>query len=498
MNQPDFIVVGAGSAGCVLTRRLAEEFNATVTLVEAPSSPAPTGDRQRPAHWIKLLKSVEDWDFPTEPTPSLAKRRLQWPRGRGIGGSSRINAMIWFPPTSSDLNRLAHASGNHWNADRVLTALKSVESLLQPEEPRWLSEPSRRFLHAAQSLKDAKPMVYQRLNRRGQRTSLQSLIGQNQDKARSWENRIQVVRGTADRLIWTNEKVNGVELLTENGRAELVSRYGVILASGAIGTPTLLMRSGIGCRNALKEHGIAPRIEHLSVGENLRDHLIMPVIFQRTSDADRFSPFGDPRHLVQWQTLGSGPLSSNLAECGGLFLNDAIQIHVTPTHYLTFPKEDSSAWMTIGANVTQPQSCGRLQLRSADPSEPPVITTNYLDQQQDLERSIQGVEYVRELANSDVFRDVISAELVPGAKRITREAIARSIERYSQTLYHPIGTCAAGNHPEDAVDHRFRLRNSSGLWVVDGSVFPGITVGNPNATIMSLAWMAAEEIAASR
>jgi choline dehydrogenase len=224
----------------------------------------------------------------------------------------------------------------------------------------------------------------------------------------------------------------------------------------------------------------------------------MPVIYQRTSDADRFSPFDDPRHLVQWQTLGSGPLSSNLAECGGLFLNDAIQIHVTPTHYLTFPKEDSSAWMTIGANVTQPQSCGRLQLRSADPSEPPVITTNYLDQQQDLERSIQGVEYVRELANSEVFRDVISAELVPGAKRITREAIARSIERYSQTLYHPIGTCAAGNHPEDAVDHRFRLRNSSGLWVVDGSVFPGITVGNPNATIMSLAWMAAEEIAASQ
>ena len=498
MNQPDFIVVGAGSAGCVLTRRLTEDFNATVTLVEAPSSPAPTRDRHRPANWIKLLKSAEDWNFSTEPTPSLANRRLQWPRGRGIGGSSRINAMIWFPPTEADVNRLAHASDNHWNAGRIHSAVKSIEQLLQPEDPRWLSRPSQSFLDATRSLADCKPMVYRRLNRLGKRTSLRSLIQTTLESPEPWEHRIEVVRGIADQLVWVDEKITGIELLTENGKTKLVSRYGVILASGAIGTPTILMRSGIGCPDALKEHGIASRVENLRVGKNLRDHLIMPVIFQQFSNADRFSPYDDPRHLAQWQTLGSGPLSSNLAECGGLFLADTVQLHVTPTHYLTFPKEDATAWTTIGVNVTQPQSCGHLHLRSADPSEPPAITSKYLDQHQDLEQAIQGVEFVRELAKLGAFRDTILTEVLPGPKRSTAGAIARSIERYSQTLYHPLGTCAAGNHPEDAVDHRFRLRNSCGLWVVDGSVFPGITMGNPNATIMSLAWMAAEEIAAAR
>ena len=496
MNQPDYIVVGAGSAGCILARRLAQEFGAVVTIVEAPCKAAPQIDHLRPARWLRLLKSSEDWDFTTSANPSLANRSLHWPRGRGIGGSSRINSMIWFPPTASDLEQLSTSTQNHWSAQRIRNAIHSLEQILQPEKPRWLSHTGKSFLKATETLSDCSPMTYRRLNHKGCRRSLEEVMLPRDERSATWRSNIQVVRGIVDQVCWNNQHAEGIQILTAKGTNQVMSKYGVILAAGSIGTPSILMRSGVGSPDDLDQHGISTRFNSSCVGRNLRDHLLMPVIYQCEKSLKPFSYDPDPRVVAQWQVMGTGPLSSNLAECGGLFLNDTIQLHVTPTHYLTFPKSTNSAWMSIGVNLTQPRSQGSLQLSSANPMDPPKIDADYLHCEEDLEQMIRGVEYVREITKSKDLEKVITSEALPGKKRSTSEAIGKSILRYAQTLYHPLGTCAVGTECESVVDPQFRLRNASGIWIVDGSIFPGITVGNPNATIMGLAWIAVEEIAA--
>ena len=502
MNQSDFLIVGAGSAGCILARRLARDFGKRVTLIEVTSSQARRIDRERPARWMRLLQSAEDWDFVTKPAKSLAKRALRWPRGRGVGGSSRINAMIWFPPTSDDANRLCEVTGGYWKPDRMLAALASVEELLKPENPSWLSTASKAFLDAAAQTPHSNPIAYRRLQKDGKRNSLETLLQfgmarpENAPPETS-SGQIKLIRGTVDKIQWRGDQAVGIKIKTESGNCDLACNHGVILTAGTIGTPAILMRSGVGPKDTLSELGIAVHHEKPAIGKQVRDHLIMPVIFRQRNVRHQFSIDANPRNLSRWQLLGTGPISSNLAECGGLFLNNRLQLHVTPTHYLSFPKLDEAAWMSIGVNVTQPKSSGHLRITSLDPIEPPEIHPNYLNHEDDLEATVRGVEFVRELAQTSKLSKIIESESLPGNKRSTEQALIRSIQRYSQTLYHPLGSCAVGCEEAAPVDPEFRLRNSKGLWIVDGSIFPGITMGNPNATIMTLAWMAAEEIIAN-
>ena len=512
MNQPDFIVIGAGSAGCILALRLARDFGATVTLIEAPSQPAPMIDQERPVRWMRLLESSEDWNFSTQPAKTLANRRLRWPRGRGIGGSSRINAMIWFPPTLADMTKLSAATNGYWSTDRIRQSLQAVTDLIQPEKPGWLSLASQAFLDAASKIPAATPMAYQRIQNQGKRTSLAAILGYQEDRVecaspfsasgqsgspQSIHYGIQVVRGLVNRIRWRDNRAIGVTLETEQGKGEISCNRGVILAAGSISTPAILMRSGVGSKELLNEIGIPIRNDLPSVGQRLYDHLIMPVIFQQKQSRHQFSIQASPRDLSRWQMLGTGPLASNLAECGGLFLANKIQLHVTPTHYLTFPKLDDAAWMSIGVNVTQPKSHGHLRITSANPLDPPEIEAGYFNCEQDFELMLQGIELTRELATMKSLDNLIDHESLPGDKRKSAQVLTRTIQRFAQTLYHPVGSCSVGTNETDVVDHRFRLRHSEGIWVVDGSVLPGITLGNPSATIMSLAWMASEEIASS-
>ena len=201
------------------------------------------------------------------------------------------------------------------------------------------------------------------------------------------------------------------------------------------------------------------------------------------------------RDLARWQVMGSGPIASNLAECGGLFQDQSLQIHVTPTHYLTYPKHDAVASMTIGVNVTQPQSTGQIRLRSGHPEVAPEIAPGYFNHEADLAGTLVGIRLARELAGRSPLAESIRRELIPGEKRSSDEAISRAIRRYSQTLYHPVGTCRMGHAANSVIDHNFAVRGSGNLWVVDASILPRPTVGNPNATVMTLAWWAAERIA---
>lgn len=471
MSNPEIIIVGAGSAGCLLAHLLAKD-GTPITLIEPQSTAAPRIDRQRPARWLHLLGSSEDWDFSTATVEGLAGRSLRWPRGRGLGGSNRINAMIWFPPTDEDLCGFAGVS--RWSPQQLRDSLAEVESIVKPEPPRWLSESSQRFLAAAKSIPDSQPMIYQRVNRQGRRWNPAELL-EGSD--------VNVVRAGVDRVVFDSQGARGVQLVS----GESITCGGkVILCAGTIGTLTVLMRSGIGPRDVLDRCNIDVRHESPNVGANLQDHLIMPVIFGIQSH-HRFPPQSSTAEIARWQSVGSGPLASNIAECGGLYENDRIQIHVTPTHYLTHPGPDAAAAMTIAVNATRPKSRGRLRISSADPNAHPIIEPDYLDNETDLQTTIDGIHLARKIAGHEPLSAWTTGELLPGSKRESDESIARAIMRYARTLYHPVGTCAIG----DVVDEDLQVRGCSKLSIVDASVMNTITTGNPNSMLMTIAKLAA-------
>lgn len=489
MSQADLIVVGAGSAGCVMASRLTHQHGFRVTLVEPPSNEAPAIDRQRPARWLNLLGSTEDWNLQTQPSDRLAGRRLDWPRGRGLGGSSRINAMIWFPPTDHDFRELVAASGGRWGLSELASAYEVTRELIAPQQPLWISEASRRFMEAADGFPNSTPMIYSRVNRQGRRWNPASLLGQG-DSVRP---QVNVVRGAVDRVVWDRDRAVGVRVVQGGVSSQLRSRHGVVLCSGTLATPAILMRSGIGPREELECHKIDVRCDHADVGKNLQDHLIMPVIFE-TKSADIFSLHASVRDTARWQTVGAGPIGSNVAECGGLFSHSEVQIHITPTNYLTFPKSTDASVMTIGVNLTQPRSRGSVTVASKDVQIPPRIHPNYLVDEADLVGTIGAVKLARGIAFETCFSEWIRREVLPGPKRVSDAAIAKSIARYAQTLYHPVGTCRIGCQTDSVVDSEFVLRGTAGLWIADASILPQLTQGNPNATIMTLATLAADSV----
>ncbi len=490
MIKTDWIVVGGGSAGCVVASRLANPHGSRcdkVTIIEPPTNAARRVDRERPAKWLNLLGSDEDWNLATSENPQLANRILGWPRGRGLGGSSRINAMIWFPPTRKDLQMLVEASGGVWSISELQRDLNDLSQLTRPEQPAWQSEAAQRFLNAAKQFDAGAAWTYMRLNRSGRRWNPAELLTTEQAGGS-----IEVQRTTVNRLICKGDRIIGVKTCDDQGKNEILANKGVILCAGAIATPAILMRSGIGPPDQLEKAGIEVRLESEQVGQGLQDHLIMPMIFQVRSG--RFPSHASVQDIVRWQTLGTGPLASNLAECGGLFLQDSVQIHVTPTHYLSYPKPADRAFMTLGVNATQPQSTGMLQLQSSDPRVPLSIHPNYLQDTSDRDVTIDGMRLARRLvAETDLSRWIVT-ETLPGKKRDTGQDMKRAISRYSQTLYHPAGTSRLGTMSASVVSPDFRLKGFRQAWVVDASILPRLPHGNPNATIMLLAFKAASKL----
>ncbi len=491
MTAKCVIVVGAGSVGCVVAMRLARDFGMRVTLCEPPSTNAAVEDRQRPARWLRLFGSSEDYQYATQPNANLAGRAMEWPRGRGLGGSSRINAMIWHQPTDTDAQMLARASENAIDQAALRAAVSEIEALVQPETPLWLSPSGEAFMSAVASRSDEsrdRPTIYRRFNRNGQRWTAANLLSLTAPGSSSAPGSLEVVRGLADQVIWKGDRAVGVRMLSDGVATELRCDGGVVLCAGTLATPSILVRSGIGPRATLKTLSIPRRVVCDAVGRNLQDHLVMPVIYESTS---AFTDSPSTRDVCRWQVCGSGPLASNLAEWGGIYGDGRWQLHVTPTHYLKFPHSNADSAMTVAVNATRPQSRGSVCCMSPDPTVQPLIDPNYLSESSDLDDLVEGVKFVRQLANDCG----LAKEILPGKKRNDRASLAKSIRRYSQTLYHPVGTCAFGGEEESPVQPDFRVRGCDGLWVADASVLPVITQGNPSVTLMALGWISAQSIA---
>lgn len=471
-----YVIIGGGLCGCALAHELALRTDRDIWIIEAGGEqPENASDRSRPGRWLHLLGSTDDESFLTLANDRMSGRQITWPRGRGLGGSGRINAMIWVPPHDMDIESLVNAG---LDRDLLRAAKQRAQEIVATETTRYLSESAEQVLSGLHGQPDLGTFhAYQRINQNGRRWTAESLI-RNDDRFRT--NPIRVINAIVSRVVQDQRRVSSLELAssTESARVELSEDAQLVCCAGTLGTPRLLMQSGIQLQ---------------PLGGNLHDHLIVPVVFQRWGDP--FLPASPTmQDLAAWQHVGGGPLSSNIAECGGFDPEYRFQWHITPTDYLRYPSPKAGPAMTLGVSLTQPRSRGRLRLSgnsgSVIESHGLAIDNGYLSDEQDLVDLIEGVRRSRVLADRLRASGTFLKETIPGARRQTDEQIASSIARYATTLYHPGGTCAIG----PVVDRKLRIRGVENLAVVDASVLPEPTMANPSAVLAMLACYAAAVI----
>jgi choline dehydrogenase-like flavoprotein len=303
------------------------------------------------------------------------------------------------------------------------------------------------------------------------------------------------------RIVFDRKRAVAVECHEQGKAITYAARKGILLCAGAIESPALLMRSGIGSAPHLQSLGISVINDLPGVGRNLQDHLLMPTIFESRIPSLTSVPTLEDSQRYRWH--GKGPLASNLAEAGCFMDRNAagipqLQIHFTPTHYLEYSvRAEPTSAFSLGVTLLQPFSRGQITLASADPSQAPWIDPGYLTDSRDLERLTEGIAACRELAGRMPLACIKGRELLPGEKRSSKMALGRAIQAYAQTVYHPVGTCAVGTSGESVVNTDFRVHGTEGLYIVDASVIDRIPACNPAAQIMALASLAADRIAQS-
>jgi choline dehydrogenase len=516
----DYIVVGAGSAGCVLAARLTEDERARVLLLEAGGAGG-AKEIRIPAAFSKLFKTRVDWNFSTEPEPQLHDRRLYWPRGKVLGGSSAINAMIYIRGNRADYDFWRDSGNPGWGYAEVLPYFKKSENQergaseyhgvggpVNVADPRYVNPLTRAFLAAAEQIGIASnpdfngaaqdgAALYQVTQKDGSRCSAADGFLQ---PARERNNLTVVTAAHAARVLLEGNRAVGVAFLRDGAMQEARADGEVILAGGTVNSPQLLMLSGIGPAGELKTAGISTVHDLPGVGKNLQDHPMVSVGYLCTQkiSLDGAETLGN---FLRWLVWRNGPLASNVAEAG-LFLRTRVgleapdlQLLFGPAYYrghgLVRRKEHCFGF---GPTLIAPQSRGEISLRSANPLDAPAIRANYLATDTDLRTMIAGVRLARRLAHAKAFDAFRGEELHPGAAQQSDSEIAEFLRNELETLYHPVGTCKMGNDALAVVDPRLRVHGIERLRVVDASIMPRVPAGNTNAPVMMIAEKAAELI----
>jgi choline dehydrogenase-like flavoprotein len=519
--MPDYVIVGAGSAGCTLAARLTEDPSVSVTLVEA-------GGKGRhpnisiPAAFANQFRTKLDWDYNTEPEPHCDGRSLYIPRGKGLGGSSSMNAMLYVRGRPLDYDLWASQGCDGWgwndvrpyflkaeNNERGASEHHAVGGPLNVADERSPRRLTARFIASAEAAGIPRIPDYNGPEQDG--VSPVQVTQRNGARFSAADAYLRPNMKRPNLEVITGATVLGVELVggraagvrvRGRGRRERVinAEREVILSAGAIGSPQLLLLSGIGPADHLRSVGVTVHHDLPGVGENLHDHPYVVCIWESSAPESLYGA-DKPKPMLEWILRRSGPLTSTVAEAfafvrsrPGLPAPD-LQFHFAPAYFADngFEEFDGHAF-TSGPVLVSTKSRGNLRLRSSDPLDKPRILTNTLAEPEDMASLVAGVKLAREIASTGPLAEAAAREIYPGPGVDDDADIEAFVRQHVDLLYHPVGTCKMGTDDAAVLDPQLRVRGIDGLRVVDASVMPQIPGGNTNAPTIMIAERAADLI----